>query len=64
MKFYVDWDDPAYPRIRRWKDGCGRNPQLIRECRRDIAEHCKDLINHWRSIAKEVRRSKTSDIGE
>lgn len=51
-KFWVDWDDKAFPRIRPAAEAWENYTDLksLKACKRDIRTHAREERQHWLAI--------------
>lgn len=60
MKYRVDWDDAAFPSIRPATDG--EEGTTLTKAKREIIDHARNDIDHWRAITTRTRALRAGDI--
>lgn len=64
MKYYVNWNDAAFPEIREYTRGCSYEPITLAEAKAAIIEHAKHIIEHWKEIIKATKATTRKDVIE
>lgn len=67
MKFWVDWSDKSYPRIRVWRfhdmpEDTVPDAMTLLQAKREIIEHFTPVIAFARDQIRETRQLTAEDI--
>lgn len=63
-RFWVDWDDPPFPKIRPASEAWGLETELrsLTACKREIIEHARNTRQHWLTIINQTKALTESKI--
>jgi len=67
LKFWVDWGDKSFPRIRVWRfhgipESESPDPQTLAQAKREIVEHFQHMVEFGRDRVRETRQLRLEDI--
>jgi hypothetical protein len=63
-RFYVNWDDPAFPLIEEVQPGSSHEGVSLQAAKLEITRRAQGLISHWREILRHTRSLTARSVAE